>query len=162
MSDLIDSNVAWTILLIIHGLISVALLGALTHQTLAMRKPVVRPDGRFIDRFQGVNPSIYTVPICFLWVLTFFFGGWIYANYRINVRIPMEQMGLMKTQGFFEIKEHLSSFGLLLLPIYWALWRENQDALNGARKCLTALLCLICWFSFLTGHVVNNARGIGQ
>jgi predicted RND superfamily exporter protein len=162
ISDLIDSNVAWTILLIFHGLVSVALLGALTHQAFAVRKSAKNRNENFIDRFQGVQTSIYTIPICALWILTFILGGWIYANYRINVRIPIEQMGMMKTQGFFELKEHLSSFGLLLLPVYLALWKNDQNEFLGAKKFITYMLCIICWFSFLIGHVVNNVRGIGQ
>ena len=33
-------NTFWTILLIIHGLLAVALLGALTHQAMAVLMPV--------------------------------------------------------------------------------------------------------------------------
>ena len=38
--DYISSNTYWTILLIIHGLLAVALLGALTHQAMSVLMPV--------------------------------------------------------------------------------------------------------------------------
>ena len=162
MSDIFDENLLWTFLLIVHGLMSVALLGALTHQAFAIRGSHEHNQKNFIDRFKSVDPSIYTKSICVLWVLSFFFGGWIYSKYRINIRIPLEQMGYMKTQGFFELKEHFSTFGLFLLPAYYLIWKQSEGDFNSARKYLTYLLCAICWFSFLIGHIVNNTRGFAQ
>jgi len=37
--DYIAPNTFWTILLIIHGLLAVALLGALTHQAMSVLAP---------------------------------------------------------------------------------------------------------------------------
>ncbi len=162
MADIFDDNLFWTFLLIVHGLISVALLGGLTHQTLAIKGSVAKNKTNFIDRFKGVDPSIYTKSICILWIVTFLFGGWIYSKYRINIRIPLEQMGFMKTQGFFELKEHLVTFGLFLLPAYYVIWNQKGEDFNSGKKYLTYLLCAICWFSFLIGHIVNNARGFAQ
>jgi cytosine/adenosine deaminase-related metal-dependent hydrolase len=70
--------------------------------------------------------------------VTFFFGAWIYTKYRMYVRIPIEQAGYWKTQGFFELKEHLASIGLGLLPIYWYLWKNARNPeYDGARKGIT-------------------------
>ncbi len=162
MADLIDKNNFWMMLLILHGMMAVALLGALTHQTFSLRSQQAIHAVNLIQRFQRVNPTIYTNTICLLWICTFILGAWIYANYRINVRIPLEQMGFMKTQGLFELKEHLSTFGFLLLPVYFSLWKSDLLEFEKPKKYITFLLCAICWFSFLTGHVVNNIRGIGQ
>ena len=98
-----------------------------------------------------------------LWVLAFIFGGWIYTKYRIYVRIPIEQEGLWKTLGAFELKEHLATIGLGLLPFYWYLWKNARNAAyDSARKWLTVVLAAICWYAFLAGHVVNNVRGFGS
>ena len=98
-----------------------------------------------------------------LWIVTFTFGAWLYTKYRINVRIPIEQAGFWKTQGFFEMKEHLATIGLGLLPIYWYLWKNSRQAdYDSARKWLTMYLAGACWFIFLVGHVVNNVRGFGS
>ena len=46
-----------TALLIIHGLVAVALLGAITHQTLSAWAPVNTRPGSFFGRFRTVPPA---------------------------------------------------------------------------------------------------------
>ena len=161
--DYISVNTFWTILFIVHALLAVALLGALTHQAAAVLTPPLTGDtGGFVRRFRSVSAPSYTAVVCLLWVLAFIFGGWIYAKYRIYVRIPIEQEGFYKTLGAFELKEHLSSIGLGLLPFYGYLWKNvGNTTYESARKWLTILLAAICWYSFLSGHIVNNVRGFG-
>jgi hypothetical protein len=155
----------WTILLIIHGLLAVTLLGALTHQAAGVLLPVRQVAGGagFVTRFRAVTGPAYATAVCLLWVLTFIMGAWIYAKYRIYVRIPIEQNGFWKTQGFFELKEHAATIGLGLLPLYWYFWKnvQNRDY-DSARKWLTVVLAFFVWFNFLVGHVVNNVRGFGS
>ncbi len=159
----ISVNTFWTILLIIHGLLAVALLGALTHQAVAVLAPVRQAAGGFVTRFRAVPATAYATAICVLWVLTFIMGAWIYTKFRIYVRIPIEQAGYWKTQGFFELKEHAATLGLGLLPAYWFFWKEAKSTqYDGARKWSTFLLAIICWFVFLVGHIVNNVRGFGS
>jgi hypothetical protein len=155
----------WTILLIIHGLLAIALLGALTHQAVAVVMPVRQIAGApgFVTRFRAVTGPAYATAVCVLWILTFLMGAWIYTKYRIYVRIPIEQAGYWKTQGFFELKEHAASFGLGLLPIYWYFWKNPQNREHdGIRKWVTVWLAAACWFNFLVGHVLNNVRGFGS
>ena len=161
--DYISVSTYWTILLIVHGLFAIALLGALTHQGLSVLTPVRAPAGGFVTRFRAVQGASYATAICVLWVLTFLMGAWIYIKYRVYVRVPIERAGFWKTQGFFELKEHVSTIGLVLLPAYWYLWTNSRSSqYAGARKWVTVLLAAICWFSFLVGHVVNNVRGFGS
>ena len=76
-----------------------------------------------------------------LWLLTFLIGAWIYTKYRVYVRVPIEQEGYWKTQGVFEMKEHLATIGLGLLPIYWYLWKNTGTPnYDSARKWVTAYL----------------------
>jgi hypothetical protein len=144
-------NTFWTILLIVHGLLAVALLGALTHQAMAVLMPVRQTAGNFVDRFRAVPAAGYATAVCILWVVTF-----------IYVRIPIEQAGYWKTQGFFELKEHAVTIGMGVLPAYWYFWKNARDPqYDGVRKWLTVLLAVIVWFGFIVGHVVNNVRGFG-
>ena len=116
-----------------------------------------------MTRFRAVHGASYAAAVCVLWIVTFIFGAWIYAKYRIYVRIPIEQDGFWKTQGAFEMKEHLATIGLGLLPIYWFFWKNARDPeYHSARKWLTVTLAAMCWYIFLTGHVVNNVRGFGS
>ena len=161
--DFIAVNTFWTILLIVHGLLAVTLLGALTHQAVAVAMPVRQAAGNFVNRFRAVPAVGYATAVCVLWVLTFIMGAWIYAKYRIYVRIPIEQFGYWKTSGSFEMKEHVVTIGMGLLPAYWWLWkRAKSDEYAQARKWLTVLLAVIVWYAFLVGHVVNNVRGFGS
>ena len=121
MLDYISVTTFWTILFIVHALLAVALLGALTHQAMSVLAPVRRGAGAggFVTRFRAVQGAGYAAAVCVLWVVTFIFGAWIYTKYRMYVRIPIEQQGYWKTQGVFELKEHLATIGLRLLPVYW-------------------------------------------
>ena len=153
----------WTILLIVHGLLAIALLGALTHQAMAVLTPKRQVAGNFVHRFRTVPAAGYATAICVLWVLTFIMGAWIYAKYRVSVRLPLEQAGFWKTLGVFELKEHVVTLGLAALPAYWCFWRNaGNPAYDSARKWLTVVLAGMIWFSFLVGHVVNNVRGFGS
>lgn len=161
--DYISVNTYWTILFIIHALSAVALLGALSHQGLSVLMPVRQPSGGFVTRFRAVPAAGYATAVCVLWVLTFLMGAWIYIKYRVYIRIPIERAGFWKTQGVFELKEHLATIGLVILPAYWYFWKNAQSPeYDGARRAVTVVLAVICWFNFLVGHVVNNVRGFGS
>src|ERR1044072_7064401 len=127
--DYIDVTTFWTILMIVHGLLAVALLGALTHQAMSVLAPVRQAagGGGIVTRFRAVQGAGYAAAVCVLWVVTFLFGAWIYTKYRMYVRIPIEQEGFWKTQGIFELKEHLASIGLGLLPAYWYFWKNQSE-----------------------------------
>lgn len=56
-------------LLIIHGLVAVALLGAVTHQTLATWAPAARP-GSFFGRFRAVRPAAFADAIVILYLIS--------------------------------------------------------------------------------------------
>ena len=166
MPEFMSVNAVWTLLLTIHMLLSVALLGAVTHQAITVLAPAPRaavPAGGFVTRVRRVQGTSYAGAVCVLWVLTFLLGGWIYAQYRIYVRVPIEQEGFWTTLGVFELKEHLAVIGLGMLPIYWFLWNNARDQdYDQARRCTTTLLAAMVWFMFLAGHVVNNVRGFGS
>ena len=167
--DYIDVSTFWTILMIVHGLLAVALLGALTHQAMSVLMPVRQMAGAagaspgFVTRFRAVQGAGYAAAVCVLWVVTFIFGAWIYTKYRMYVRIQIEQQGFWKTQGVFELKEHLAVIGMGLLPVYWLFWKDARNPeYESPRKWLTVLLAAMVWFMFLVGHIVNNVRGFGS
>ena len=151
-----------TVLLIAHGLLAVALLGAITHQAASVWLPVARPAG-FVGRFRAVPGATYVNAIVVLYLLTFLLGGIIYADYRIEVRTVVEQLGLRAQNGSFELKEHFAAMGLAVLPAYWYFWRSApSDGHARTRDVLTVLLAFIVWWNFLVGHILNNIRGFGS
>ena len=148
-------------LLIFHALIGVALLGAITHQAVAMlRQRKVRNDS-FINRYTGVNTPTFTVAVATLYIGQLLLGALIYPTYRLDVRVPLEEMSLGWALGIFEIKEHFAAIGLGMLPAYIFAWRSApQTASPWARLSITLLLALIVWWNFLVGHMLNNIRGL--
>ena len=70
----------------------------------------------------------YAAAVCVLWIVTFIFGAWIYTKYRMYVRIPIEQQGFWKTQGVFELKEHLAVIGLGLAADLLVLLEERAQS----------------------------------
>jgi len=154
--------VGWSILLIIHGILAVFLLGAITHQAVGVAWPLTKRGSGFFNAVRGVNGMSYTNTVVVLFVVTFALGCLIYPTYRVNVRTVLQEYRDFKPEGAFEMKEHLLALSLSLLPIYWLLWRRASDANRVARMALTSVIAVAVWWGFVTGHVINNIRGFGS
>ena len=135
-----------TVLLIVHGLLAVALLGAITHQALSVWVPARKPAGSFVARFRGVSGMFYTNAIIVLYVLTAILGAVVYPAYRLEVRIVLEQLALHSQNGAFELKEHFAVVGMAMLPAYWYYWRQPLAPEHArTRAVITGLLAFIVW-----------------
>jgi hypothetical protein len=151
-----------TVLLIIHGLLAVALLGAITHQVVAVWWPARAHAGNFVGRFRAVPSTSYVTAVVVLYLTTMLLGAIIYTHYTISARIALIQLQMWTPYGLFEIKEHLAALGLGVLPAYWYFWRPGTaERYARVRAALTALLAFVVWWNFLVGHVLNNIRGFG-
>jgi hypothetical protein len=153
-----------TVFLIIHALLAVALLGAITHQAASVWLPARKPAGSFVGRFRSVPAASYTNAIVVLFLCTAFLGGvLIYPEFRVSVRPPLEQLGLWPALGVFDLKEHFTVVGMATLPAYWYFWRPPLTEQHArTRAMLTALLAFIVWWNFLVGHILNDIRGFGS
>ena len=151
-----------TALLIVHGLIAVALLGAITHQTLATWVPARARSGSFFSRFRAVRSASFANAIVVLYSVAALLGAVVYLYFRVDIRPELEQAGHWQALGLFDIKEHFVAIGLALLPAYWVLWQQpGADELRQTRTALTSILAFIVWWGFLIGHVMNNIMGFG-
>src|SRR5438477_8038383 len=113
-----------TALLIVHGLLAVFLLGAITHQAMSVVKRAPASAHRsFIDKFGNVNGASYATPIVLLFIVTAIGGAFLYPQYRIDVRPTLEDLQMRAANGVFEIKEHLAAIGLGMLPVYLVAWK---------------------------------------
>ena len=155
-------QVGWSILLITHGILAVFLLGAITHQAVGAAWPVAKRSAGFVAAIRSVNGMNYTNAIVVLFIATFALGCIVYPTYRINVRTVLQEYRLFKPEGMFEMKEHLLALSLARLPIYWLSWRSASQANRVARVAVTGIITFAVWWSFLTGHVINNIRGFGS
>ncbi len=152
-----------TALLIVHGLVAVALLGAITHQAIAAWMPSRGRRGSFVGRFRAVTPASFANAIVVLYAVSTLLGAVLYLSFRVHIRPDLERAGHWPALGVFDLKEHFVSIGLAMLPAYWVCWRQ-QTTDEPSRTCaaLTLILAFIVWWSFLIGHVLNNIMGFGR
>ena len=152
-----------TTLLILHGLVAVALLGAITHQALATCAPSNAKPHTFFGRSRAVTAAGFTNAITVLYLASWLLGAVVYLYFKVDVQPILERDRHWRAMGFFDLKEDFIVIGLGVLPAYWYSWR---GPINGQhhqiRTILTVLLAFIVWWSFLVGHAMNNIRGFGS
>jgi hypothetical protein len=152
-----------TVLLIVHSLMAVALLGAITHQTVGVWWPAKKRTGSFVSSLRSVPSMTYTNAVIVLFIITAILGSIIYTEYRVSIRSTLRDYRLFIPEGSFELKEHFLSIGLGLLPAYWYYWQPTlAKEFSATRVIVTALLAAIVWYAFITGHVLNDIRGFGS
>jgi hypothetical protein len=144
-------------LLMIHGLSAVTLLGAITHQALAVWWTPRPPASGWWHALRSVHPERYASAIVTLFVVTMLLGTSLYPSFRVDVRPGLDTRAPWGT-GLFELKEHGVAIGLALLPAYWCGWRSASG--RGARRALTTFLAIVIWWAFLAGQIVNNLHGL--
>ena len=146
------------LLLLLHGLSAMFLLGAVTHQALALWLPSGRQQPGWWQALRAVHPERYVRAVVFLFILTVLLGAIIYLRFRVYVRAEYLDAQMPWATGLFEVKEHAAAIGLAVLPAYWVVWREPVAA--APRRAFTTLLTAAAWWNFLVGHIVNNVRGL--
>lgn len=145
-------------LVLIHALVSIALVLAITHQAIALWPVPNAAGGGLWVRLRGVAGGHYTGAVVWLYAGNFLLGAVLYSAYRLEVRPYLEDMYLLTPAGLFETKEHFAALGLGLLPAYWLAWQDGGT--ETARRAATLLLATFVWWSLLAGHIVSNIRGV--
>lgn len=148
-------NVAF---LLLHGLSAMLLLGAVTHQTLALWLPMRGQRPGWWQALRAVHPERYVRSVVVLFCLTVLLGAINYIPFRVFARTQYLDAYVPWATGLFEVKEHAAAIGLAVLPAYWAVWREPTG--TSARRAFTTFLAAVAWWNFLVGHIVNNIRGL--
>jgi len=147
-------------LLILHGLVAIALIGAITHQGFsAWRRPA--PAKVFVDRFRAVPAIGYATPVVILYVADFLLGAYIYPAYVLEVKASLADFGFNTDIFLFQAKEHIAVIGILFLPAYWHYWKcIPSDTFVLTRRFVTTLIMIVVWWNLVIGHVLNNVRGL--
>jgi hypothetical protein len=152
-----------TAVLILHGLVAVALLGAITHQTLAAWAPSSARPHSFFGRFRAVQAAGYANAIVVMYLGTALLGAVVYLNFKVGIQPYLERDRHWHALGLLDLKEDFVAIGLGLVPAYWACWRRPVDEEPGrTRAALTTILGFVVWWSFLIGHIVNDIMGFGS
>ncbi|HET9689347.1 MAG TPA: hypothetical protein VFP79_19435, partial [Pseudolabrys sp.] len=92
--------------MIIHGLVAIALLGAISHQTLATWAPAHARPGSFFVRFRAVPSASFANAIVILYAVSALLGAIVYVYFRVDIRPDLERAGNWQALGLFDIKEH--------------------------------------------------------
>ncbi|MEY4878835.1 MAG: hypothetical protein RJB62_303 [Pseudomonadota bacterium] len=149
-----------TFFLLLHGLMAIVLLGAITHQAFAVSLQTA-DRSTMTARFRSVDPAGYTNSVVILFALTSLLGAILYPQYRIVVRPALVAIDFRAANGAFEMKEQFVALALGMLPAYWSCWmRAKGPEYVVLRRCLTWLLTVIAWWSFFVGHILNNIQGL--
>jgi hypothetical protein len=151
-----------TALLILHGLIAVALIGAITHQTLAAWAPSGARPGSFFGRFRAVEGAAFANAVVALYAAVAILGAIVYLNFKVDIQPVLERDRHWHALGYFDLKEDFTAIGFSLLPAYWVSWRTLADEPARTHAILTAILAFVVWWSFLVGHVLNDIMGFGS
>ncbi len=121
MSGVLSVKAFWTTLLFVHLILALGLLGALTHQAVAVALPARQASGDgIVARYRSVRASGYATAVCTLWVLTFFVGSYIYTAYTIYIkdsayrRALFQDGSLLRFQGACRIARPAAAAGLLV------------------------------------------------
>ena len=152
------THIVSVVILLVHGLSAMLLLGAITHQALALWAPAEGQQAAWWHSLRAVHPERYVRAVVLLFCLTVLLGAIDYVPFRVIVRAEYLDARVPWATGLFEVKEHAAAIGLALLPAYWAVWREPAE--TSARRAFTTFLAAGTWWNFLVGHVVNNVRGL--
>jgi len=149
------------VLTILHGLLAITLIGAVTHQALSVLRTRPTPARDFFSRFRSVSGAGYANAVVVLYLITFAFGAYIYPTYVLDVKGTLADQGERTLIGVFQLKEHIAVIGLALLPIYWNLWKQTPLTEHVmTRRVLTTVIALAVWWNLVVGHLLNNFRGL--
>ena len=103
---------------------TVALLGAITHQTLAVWAPSRVPPRSFFSRFRAVPSAAFANAIIILYLVTALLGAVVYLYFKVHIQPDLERDRHWSALGLLELKEDFLAIGLGLLPAYWVCWRR--------------------------------------
>ena len=152
-----------TTVLILHGLVAVGLLGATTHQMLAIWMPSRAKSPSFFGRFRAVRAAAFTNAIVVLNVVSALLGAAVYLYFKVDIQPSLERDRHWYALGLLDLKEDFVAIGLGVLPTYWISWRQPLvDEYRQMRAALIALLAFIVWWGFIVGHLTNDIRGFGS
>ena len=98
------------VLLVIHGAVSVVLMGSATHHGLCARN--LWADGPVRERLLRVYRGV----LFFSYIVVGGMGLWLYPSFRTGVRTPQFDAQHSLVHAFFEVKEYCFLFGLLCSP----------------------------------------------
>lgn len=145
-------------LLIVHALVAILLLGATTHNVL-LTVPYLWGNVRKV-RLE----KIYVPVIAVAYALSFGLGALIYPNYRYHVRARYFDSEAPWASNLFDIKEHWTGIGLILVLAFFILSRmidpRSDRNMLFIYVFLSVTLAVIVWFSLISGLLLTAVKAV--
>lgn len=145
-------------LLILHSLMAILLLGAMTHNVL-LTVPYLW------KRYKKVRlEKLYVKVIFVAYSLTFALGAVVYPNYRYHVRDLYFDKHMPWASHLFDIKEHWAAIGLGLVGVFFLLSLSFDPRQDRERVLLYVFLScaitLTVWFNLIAGLWLTALKGV--
>lgn len=145
-------------LLILHALMAILLLGAMTHNVL-LAVPYLWKHYKKV----GLE-KLYVKVAGVAYALTFALGALVYPNYRYHVRDQYFDLQMPWASHLFDIKEHWAAVGLGLMGVYFVLSITLDPRVHRERVLLYVFLSvaitLIVWFNLISGLWLTALKGV--
>jgi hypothetical protein len=142
------------LVLLVHGALSVALLGAAVHSgVLGVRRLLGHRVSRRLWR-------LYPRVVAGLYLPNLALGAWLYPAFRLDVRAAYLDRALPQATAAFEFKEHGVVLGLMALVaqvVLTSLPDRRWDAVAGAIGVFVATTVV---YAGLTGLALVSLRSV--
>lgn len=142
-------------LVLLHAVLSIVLVGATTHHSLATYA--------YVKGRSGPGPSrIHAATVGVVYLLTMIVGALAYPTYRYYVRALYLDRYEPWASNLFDIKENLATVGLPLAVAAWWLSRflgtDEDRLIRFGYSVMAVLVTAIVWVNVVAGLLVTIER----
>ncbi len=146
----------YSLILMLHLLITFVLVGSMTHNLLVVFKYVRGKFGRKRLEWLYVRVAFWS------YLVVYITGAVIYPAFRVYIRGAAFDP-LKWPTGLFEVKEHWGALGMALFVIYYLL-RKSFDPEQEKHKLwfyvpLCVLINAIIWYKVIVGCYLSSLKG---
>ena len=147
----------YNLLVVAHLLVTMVLVGAMTHNLLIVLKYVRGKFGKKRLEQYYVKISLWAYAIVYA------LGALAYPAFRVHTRMRLFDENIPWATGLFEVKEHWGALGLAFFVVYYLLRRSFEPDEEKHKLWFYVPLCLllnvILWYKTLVGCYLALLKG---
>jgi len=147
----------YNLVIVVHLLVTIVLIGAMTHNLLIVLRYVRGKFGRKKLEYYYLKVSLWA------YVVVYALGALAYPAFRINTRMRLFDENMPWATGLFEVKEHWGALGLAFFVVYYLLRRSFEPDEEKEKLWFYVPLCLllnvILWYKVVIGCYVALLKG---
>ena len=147
----------YEVLLLAHLLITIVLVGSITHNLLIVVKYVRGNFNRQKLEWLYVRVAFWS------YIIVYVIGALIYPAFRVYIRGDYFDPQMPWATGLFEVKEHWGAIGLALFLVYYILRKNFQPEQERGKLWFYFPLCIllnvIIWYKVIVGCYLTSLKG---